>query len=142
MRVLLDAYALIAVLRGEPAAKELRSVLEAGEAEIHPLNLAEVVDRMVRLAGADADEIEADVAVLGVRTTGVDGADLVDAGRWRARHYHRSDRSVSLADCVAAVAAVGGTKPLATSDPGCAAMVREEGGTVVALPDSTGARPE
>lgn len=142
MSVLLDAYALIAVLRGEPAADELRLVLESNDAQIHPLNLAEVLDRMVRLAGADADEIEGDVAVLGVRTADVRTADLVDAGRWRGRHYHRSDRPVSLADCVAAVAAVRGGMPLATSDPACAAMVREEGGALLALPDSTGKRPE
>ena len=139
---MLDAYALIAVLPGEPAAEELRSVLEAGDAAIHPLNLAEVIDRMVRLAQADADEIEADVALLGVSTIDLIRADLIDAGRWRARHYRRADRAVSLADCVAAVSAVRGAKPLATSDPGCAAMMREEGGTVLALPDSTGARPE
>lgn len=141
MSVLLDAYALIAVLRGEPAAEELQSVLEAGDTAIHPLNLAEVIDRMVRLAEADADEVEADVAVLGVRIANANQTDLIDAGRWRARHYHREDRAVSLADCVAAVAAVRGAQPLATSDPGCAAMVREEGGTVMGLPDSTGARP-
>lgn len=69
MTVLLDAYAVIAVLRGEPAADELRPVLEAGDALMHPLNLGEVIDRMVRLAGADADEVEADVALLGVRPT-------------------------------------------------------------------------
>jgi PIN domain nuclease of toxin-antitoxin system len=139
--VLLDAYAVIAILRGEPAAEEVASVLENGLALIHPLNLAEVIDRMVRLARADPDEVEGDVAVLGIRTTEPNSEDLVDAGRWKARHYHRVDRAVSLADCVAAITAVRAELPLATSDPPCAAMVREEGGTVLALPDSTGARP-
>jgi PIN domain nuclease of toxin-antitoxin system len=85
MAVLLDAYAAIAILKGEPAAKEIRPTLEAGDAVIHPLNLGEVIDRMSRLAGADPDDIEADVALLGVDTVDADAATLVDAGRWRAR---------------------------------------------------------
>lgn len=138
---MLDAFALIAVLRGEPAAEELRPLLAEGNAAIHPLNLAEVLDRMVRVARAEPDEVEGDIALLGVRAVGVEADDLIEAGRWRARHYHRKDRAVSLADCVAAVAAVRSGLELATSDPHCAAMVRAEGGTVLALPDSTGARP-
>lgn len=141
MNVVLDACAVIAILRGEPAAEELRPLLENEAATIHPLNLGEVIDRMVRVAEADADEVEGDVALLGIRTTMLDEVDLIDAGRWRARHYHRTNSPVSLADCVAAVAAVGGGVPLATSDAHCAAIVRAEGGDVLALSNSTGARP-
>jgi PIN domain nuclease of toxin-antitoxin system len=141
MAVLLDAYAAIAVLKGEPAAHEVRSVLEKGEAVIHPLNLGEVIDRMARLAGADPDEVEADMALLGVTAVNVDEAALVDAGRWRARHYHRADRAVSLADCVAGLCAVTMKFALATSDRHCADMVRDEGGEVFALPDSRGVCP-
>ena len=36
------------------------------------------------------------------------GARTVRAGALRARHYHRRDRAVSLADCVAALAPVRG----------------------------------
>lgn len=142
MAVLLDAYAVIAILKGEAAAKELRPVLDDGEAMLHPLNLGESVDRMARLANADPDDIEADVAMLGIDVVAVDAADLVDAGRWRARHYHRTECPVSLADCVAGAAAVKLGLPLATSDRPCADMVRAEGGEVLALPDSRGVRPE
>ncbi|NED96529.1 type II toxin-antitoxin system VapC family toxin [Phytoactinopolyspora alkaliphila] len=141
MAVLLDAYAAIAVLKGEPAAQEVRPVLERGEAVIHPLNLGEVIDRMSRLAGADPDDVEADIALLGVNTVQLDEATLVDSGRWRARHYHRTDRAVSLADCVAGLCAVTLKLVLATSDWHCAEMVRDEGGEVMPLPDSQGVRP-
>lgn len=140
--VLLDTYAAIAVLKGEPAAEAVRPTLETGEALIHPLNLAEVIDRMARLVGADPDDIEADMALLGVRVIDTDATVLVDAGRWRARHYHRNNRAVSLADCVAGLSAVTLGMELATSDPHCAAMVRAEGGAVRALPDSRGRWPE
>ncbi|SEE37629.1 hypothetical protein [Jiangella alba] len=108
---------------------------------IHPLNLAVVIDRMARLVGADPDDIEADMAILGVEIADVTADALVEPGRWRARDYHRADRPVSLADCVAGVCAVTMGIALATSDAHCAHMVRDEGGAVVALPDSKGVRP-
>jgi hypothetical protein len=40
VNVPLDAYAVIALLRGEPAAAEIRPLLEQGVVVIHPLNLA------------------------------------------------------------------------------------------------------
>lgn len=141
MPILLDAYAAIAVLKGEPAAREVRPVLERSEAVIHPLNLGEVLDRMARLAGADPDDIEADVALLGIASVDVDEETLVDAGRWRARHYHRSERAVSMADCVAGVCAISMKFALATSDRHCAEMVLAEGGEVFPLPDSQGSWP-
>ncbi|WP_152363113.1 PIN domain-containing protein [Microlunatus speluncae] len=141
MAVILDAYAAIAVLKGEPAAVEVRPLLEQGETVMHPLNVGELLDRMVRLVGADSDEVEADLALLGIEQVAVDPAILVDAGRWRARHYHRTDRPVSLADCVVGLTAFSLDLELATSDRPCAEMVREEGGKVLALPDSRGLRP-
>lgn len=63
------------------------------------------------------------------------------AGRLRARHYHRQRMAVSLADCVAAAAALTQRQNLATSDPSLAAMVRAEGGNVHRLPDNAGRLP-
>jgi predicted nucleic acid-binding protein len=54
---------------------------------------------------------------------------------------HRDHCAVSLADCLAAAAALSEERPLATSDPALAAVVRSEGGTVHALSDSTGVKP-
>ena len=48
---------------------------------------------------------------------------------------------MSLADCVAAAAALATDSPLATSDPALAEVLRSEGGKVRPLPDSKGQRP-
>lgn len=129
------------MLKGEPAASEIRPILDRGDAVMHPLNLAETIDRVARLTGADPDDIEADVAILGIETVDPVASILVDAGHWRARHYHHTDRPVSLADCVAGRTAVEMGIELATSDEHCARVVTEEGGSVLALPDSKGRRP-
>lgn len=139
--MLLDAYAVLAVLLGEPAGAELRPQLARGDTAIHPLNLAEVLDRMARAAGADPDDVEADVALLGVSVVAADDDVLVDAGRLRARHYRRADCPVSLADCVAIAHALAHRMPLATADGPLAEVVRREGGEVLGLPDRSGRRP-
>ena len=99
---------------------------------------------MVRVFGADPDEIEADLALLchaSVTVLPVSYELGMEAGRIRARRYHRDRAAVSLADCVAASAALASHRPLATSDPALAAVLRAEGGEVHALPDSKGQRP-
>jgi hypothetical protein len=52
----LDAYAVIAYLRGEPAAGEVGPLLVAGDAALTAVGLAEGLDHLVRLAGAEEDE--------------------------------------------------------------------------------------
>ncbi|MHB1974345.1 MAG: PIN domain-containing protein [Acidimicrobiales bacterium] len=141
MPLLLDAFAVVAILRGEPAADDLLPHLASGDAACHPVNLAEVLDQLVRLDGRDGDDVEADIALLGVEIAPADDGELANAGRLRARHYRRGDSAVSLADCVAAAHALAHGLTLATSDPPLAALMRTEGGTVLALPDSAGRRP-
>jgi len=138
---LLDAYALVAWLAGEPCAPEVRPFIQAGSS-IASVNLAEVVDRMARIYDAD---VGADLDLL--TSTGLDVVPLdtglaVRAGELRGRRYDRRTADVSMADCIAAVTALDLGVPLATSDPALAAVVVAEGGTVVALPDSRGVRPE
>jgi PIN domain nuclease of toxin-antitoxin system len=139
----LDAYAVIAYLRGETCADEVAALLRKPTV-LTSVNAAEVVDQLVRVFGRDPDDVHAGLALLasaGMTMQPV-SADLgLEAGRLRARHYHRERRAVSLADCVAAVAALAGHQPLATSDPALAAVVRDEGGRVHALPASDGSRP-
>jgi bifunctional DNA-binding transcriptional regulator/antitoxin component of YhaV-PrlF toxin-antitoxin module len=105
------------------------------------VNAAEIRDQMVRVFGADPDGLEADLALLchaGLTVQAVTHELGMQAGRIRARRYHRERASVSLADCVAALAS---NSPLATSDPALAEMVRAEGGKIHQLPDSQGRRP-
>jgi len=102
------------------------------------VNLAEVVDRMIRVNGATREELENDLVGLGLNVTGVDASMAFDAASLRAGHYHRTRRAVSLADCCAAALALDRDAPLVTSDPALLALLHDEGGRYVALPDSEG----
>jgi predicted nucleic acid-binding protein len=136
----LDAYAVISYLRDEAPAKEVAELLREPTV-LTSVNAAEIRDQMVRVFGADPDGLEADLALLshtGMTVLAVTGELGMEAGRIRARRYHRERAAVSLADCVAASAALAGYGPLATSDPALATIVRAEGGEVHALLDSSG----
>jgi predicted nucleic acid-binding protein len=139
----LDACAVIAYLRGEPSATEVADLLR-GPAILTSVNAAEVRDQMVRVFDADPDSLEADLALLchaGLTVQAVTHELGMQAGRIRARRYHREHASVSLADCVAASAALASDSPLATSDPALAGILRAEGGKIHPLSDSKGRRP-
>ncbi len=140
---ILDAYAIIAYLRGEPSSAEVAGLLR-GPARLTAVNAAEVCDQMVRVFGSDPDAVEADLALLchaGMRMVPVPAEIAMQAARIRARRCHRGRAAVSLADCVAASAALAHREPLATADPALASVLRAEGGDVHQLPDSTGRRP-
>lgn len=139
----LDAYAVLAFLRGEPCAQDVAALLRRPTA-LTAANAAEVLDQLVRFFRRDADDVHADLALLaesGMKITPISGDLGLLAGRLRARHYHRDRCAVSLADCLAAAEALTRRKPLATSDPALAALLRAEGGTVHALADSRGRKP-
>src|SRR5215510_11552135 len=69
------------------------------------------------------------------------GRMAIEAGRIRARRYHRQHAAISLADCISAAAALAVQQPLATADSALANVVRAEGGNVHPLPDSKGRLP-
>jgi PIN domain nuclease of toxin-antitoxin system len=103
---LLDAFAVIALLRDEPAAASVRQLLTEDDASMTALGIAEVVDHLVRFAGASEDDAVLDVAQLGLAAAVVtDDSIALHAGLLRARHYDRRARDVSLADCVLAASA-------------------------------------
>jgi PIN domain nuclease of toxin-antitoxin system len=137
---ILDAYAVIAFLRGEAAAEQVRALLDSGEVAVTAVGLAEVVDHLVRLAAADEEDVMLDLAQLGLlEAINVDAAVGAAAGRLRARRYHRVRCAVSMADCVAAETARGTRRCLATSDPHLLDVCRVEGIDTVVLPNTTGA---
>jgi PIN domain nuclease of toxin-antitoxin system len=137
---ILDAYAVIAYLRGEPAADRVRELLSQGEAAaLTAVGLAEVVDHLVRLAGADEEDVLLDLGQLGLlEAVPVDPALGAAAGRLRAGHYHRARCSISMADCLAAEAARAAAQPLATSDPHLLAVCNLEEIDAIPLADTTG----
>ena len=140
--IVLDAYAVVAPLRGEAAASEVADLLHGDEdAMLTTLGVAEVVDRLIRLVGVDPDEVVLDVAALGL----LDAAPLAPsvalrAGLLRARRYHRTRCAVSLADCVAVEVAREEGAAVATSDPHLLDVCHDEGVAMVVLPDSAGVR--
>lgn len=139
----LDAYAVLAYLRGERCADDVAELLRTPSV-LTSANAAEVLDQLVRVYHRDADDVHADIALLanaGMHVAPLSADQGLLAGRLRARHYHREHCAVSLADCIAAATALSEQRPLATSDPALAAVVRSEGGTVHPLADSSGVKP-
>jgi PIN domain nuclease of toxin-antitoxin system len=138
--IVLDSFAVLALLKDEPAAVQVQQLIEADvEATLTTLGVSEVIDHLVRLAAADEEEAVLDLAQLGLASPPpMEHAMAVQAGLLRARHYQRKSRAVSLADCVAAETARPGASQLASADPHLLAMCRDEGIAVIALPDSTG----
>jgi predicted nucleic acid-binding protein len=138
---LLDAYAVIAYLRAEPAAGEVRPLLDSGCASLTAVGVAEVLDHLVRVVGADEEEAALDLAQLGLLDGIVVGSELAfAAGRLRARRYHRKQCAVSVADCIAAEAARLTATALATSDPCLLDLCDLEGLSGIVLTASDGTR--
>jgi predicted nucleic acid-binding protein len=135
----LDAYAVIAYLRAEPAAAEVRALLKSTEVALTAVGVAEVLDHLIRIVGANEEDAALDLAQLGLLDAiPVTAALGADAGRLRARHYHRTRCPVSMADCVAAEAARSQAEPLATSDPDLLTVCHLEDIGRVVLPGSDG----
>ncbi len=139
----LDAQAIVAALIGEPAAAQVELLLRdaVDRPNISAANLAETIDVLMRLWGwAEMDVIEKiDWLVLGgLEVVDVNEARGLLAGEIRARQYHRADRPVSLADCLALATALTLGQRLATSDPALLAAAQSEGCAATVLPDSRG----
>ncbi|MEO1062508.1 MAG: PIN domain-containing protein [Actinomycetota bacterium] len=137
--IVLDAYAVIALLRGERAATDVADLLVGETCALTPLGVAEVVDRLVRLAGADPDDVALDLAELGLlEPRPLTAAAAVRAGSLRSRRYHGSACAVSLADCVVVEVAREEGGVVATSDPHLLDVCLAEELPAVVLPDTTG----
>lgn len=145
MPTVLDAFALVALSLGEPAADRVASAILLGDARMSTINLAESVDRLVRVGGrsmADVHRVVGDVVGDRVEAVALDVDTAWQATDLRARHYHRRTRPLSLPDCVALALTLNtpGAK-LATADRALLDATHAEGAEVLALPDSTGREP-
>lgn len=142
MSLVLDASAILAFVRGEPAADEVADALRSGEAAVVAVNVAEVIDVLVRRIGLPMDEVGVAlgrlIALLDVRPVDVHLARR--AGALRARSYDRARAPLSLADCHC-IAAAGPDDVVLSSDVPLLRVAEAEGLTVRALPDSHGRRP-
>ena len=114
----LDAFAVLALLKGEPAADEVADLLSRAPCALTSVGLAEVLDHLVRIVGVDDETAALDVAQLGLSDALAADASLgVQAGLLRAKHYHRVRCAVSSADCPGAETARRLGAVLATADP-------------------------
>jgi uncharacterized protein with PIN domain len=141
--ILLDAYALTALLADEPAAQEVADLISAGETAIAAPNLAEASDRLARVHGIEVQRTRAAVesleqsVKLHVRAAERSHAWL--AAELRVRHYHRTRKPLSLGDCLL-LAMTGKEDQLATSDPHVLAIAHREQIAWSSLQDSRGRR--
>jgi predicted nucleic acid-binding protein len=130
--VLLDAFALIALLTNEPAAETVEVLLRRGDAAMTVVNLAEALDVLRRIEEIPADRLEALTAPLlskYVELRPIDESIARRAADIRARHYHRSRAPLSLADCIL-LAAVSRSDTLATADEPLLRTAQTEGVSV------------
>jgi predicted nucleic acid-binding protein len=142
----LDAMALVAALTHEPAQAEVERLLRSIEdpPRIAAVNLAEVVDVLVRVRSFPSSRVDEAVTWLqagGLGVVDTDDVIALRAGDLRARHYHRQACAVSLCDCVGLATAQHLGEKLATGDSALAAIARAERVPLIALPNSTGQRP-
>lgn len=141
--ILLDAYALTALLAGEPASDEVGGLIAQGDAAVAVPNLAEAADRLHRVHGIAVERTRSAVESLeqstGLRVRAAERAHAWRAAQLRATHYHRSRRPLSLGDCLL-LAMTGDADRLATSDTGVLETAAAEGARWISLPDSQGHR--
>ncbi len=136
MSVLLDAFALIALLAEEPAADEVEALLRRGQAAITAVNLAEALDVLQRVQGIPRQRLEAlTMPLVGERCklVPIDERIARDAADIRARRYHRTRAPISLADCLL-LAATGESDTLATADGPLIHAAQAEHVQVITLP--------
>ena len=135
----LDASCLVGLLLGEPGQPDIVAAL-TNECAMSVLNRAEVIDRISR-KGATVDDVAADLDTLGITFIGLDLDTADRAASLRARHYHRTECPLSMADCVALATALNTGATLATSDSHLATIARANNCAVLPVANSSGAYP-
>ncbi len=134
--ILLDAYALLAYLRDEPAADSVTSILRTNSCAMSAVNLAEILDQLIRVDRLETRDVsEALSGLIGgpITVLSVDESVAWRTAEIRARHYRRKDSDLSLADCVL-IASAGPDDEIATADPAVAKAARAEGIGLQGLP--------
>lgn len=141
----LDASALIALLRAEPGGTAVRQVLDAESSSgVTASNLAESVDVLVRVFEIHESDVADAIDLLelgGLVVIDVDGRSAWRAGMFRATHYRKGSAELSLADAVAATTASARNEALVTSDRSLARVARAAGIDVIAIADRHGSTP-
>lgn len=116
-RKVLDSWALLAYLQGEPSGVGVRDLLkeaQAGKVEalMSPVNLGEVYDCLIRALGRpDADTQMAGIRLLPIRFVAVTDTLVMEAARVKAAH------GIAYAGCFAIATAQAEGAAVVTGDP-------------------------
>jgi PIN domain nuclease of toxin-antitoxin system len=141
----LDASALVGFFLNEPSHGEVAALLRRRPSpSISAVNLAEVIDQLVRVEGRRPDDVNDAIDLLIIGGLEVQPYWLPNSRRsalGRAVHYDRNQSPLSLADCACLATAIALKTDLATTDTALAAAARADGLEVIALPNSKGMRP-
>ena len=135
---------MVALLRDEPAAEDIESLLLTEEALVSSINLAEAIDQLLRIDRLPREPVEDVLARLiegGLSVLALDETIAWESATLRAAYYQRSARALSLPDCVVLAEARRLGAAVLTSDPAIAETARLEGIDLIPVPDSQGRRP-
>ncbi|MDQ3934246.1 MAG: type II toxin-antitoxin system VapC family toxin [Actinomycetota bacterium] len=116
--MVLDSWAVIALLRAEPGGPEIARRVAGGQAVISWINVGEVFCVVARRLGEAAARGAVDSLTETVRAVDVDADLVLDAARVKARH------PLSYADAFAVALAERLRMPLLTGDPEILALDR------------------
>lgn len=141
--ILLDAFALVALQRDEPAADAVAEMIAAGDAGVPSILLAEALDQLIRVHGVSAERLAE--AIGGLFSAGLAMVHTREetpwiAARLRARHYRPRASALSLPDCFLLATAEAGDS-IATADRPILVAARAEGIDTIPLPDARGGTP-
>jgi PIN domain nuclease of toxin-antitoxin system len=115
----LDAWAILALLRDDPGATEIERAVDAGGTVISWINLGEVFYIEARIAGQAAAAAAVERVRRSVGVEDVDADLVLAAARVKARHV------LSYADAFAVALAERLRLPLLTGDPELLALDRD-----------------
>lgn len=126
MTVVLDAWAVVAYLRDEPAAERVGALVGRERAIASWVNLGEVLYHEARRVGFDQAAVVVRTLARAIHADEPDADAVVAAARWKARG------GLSYADAFAAATSERHRAPLLTGDPELLAL-RDAGLQVVDL---------
>lgn len=135
---ILDASAVVAFLRDEPARKQVEALLRQRPAPaISAVNVAEVVDVLARVGGNSEQAVNDAIDLLIVGGLEVEPFWLPHgrlAASIRVAHYHRRRSSISLGDAACVATAMSLRASVASTDRALLRAAADNGLAVVELP--------
>lgn len=121
----------------DPSSRVFDDLLGNPVGRISTINVAEVVDVLIRKHGALERDVVDGIDFLiraGLTVEPVSARQALAAGALRDRHFKRRSGAVSIADCIAVALADEVGEPVASTDRALLAMAKAENIAVIELP--------